>query len=88
MNGVSIGTTQYVDAFQQASFWSPVSGSSYHVLLSPVTTLSAITVNVPAADGALFTYNGGGCSGSGNIGALEINWFATYVENTLIPSLA
>lgn len=83
MNGVNVGTTQYVDAFQRASFWSLVSGQNYHVLLSPVTTLAAVTVNVPANMGSTFTL--GGC---GTIGIVDVNWMQSFLEATLIPSLA
>ena len=85
MNGVSVGTTQYEDAFQRANFWSLVNGHNYHVLLSPAT-LPAIAVSVPAADGSLTT--AGSCGGTNNVGEIEVNWFAGYLENTLIPSLA
>jgi hypothetical protein len=83
MNGVSVGTTQYVDAFQRASFWSLVNGQDYHVLLSPVTTLAAVTVNVPASMGSTFTV--GGCQ---TVGIVDVDWMQTYLEGTLIPSLA
>jgi hypothetical protein len=82
MNGASIGSSQYVDAFQRANFWSLVAGQNYHVLLSP-TTLPAIPVSVPAADGTLFS--GGTCGVP--IGGMDINWFDGYLEDTLIPSL-
>jgi hypothetical protein len=86
MNGASIGTTQYVDAFQRASFWSLVGGQNYHVQLSPVTTLSAVTVNVPAANGATVSLVPfGGC---GNLGVVDNVWLKDYLEGTLIPSLA
>jgi hypothetical protein len=88
MNGVSVGTGQYVDVYQRANFWSNVqtTGSRYHTKLSPVTTLSAVTVNVPAGKG--ISGNFGGCGHSGNLGALAIDWFSNYLETTLIPSLA
>jgi hypothetical protein len=35
MNGVNVGTTQYIDAFQRAQFWSLVGGSTYHLMLNP-----------------------------------------------------
>jgi hypothetical protein len=34
MNGIKIGQTQYIDAFQRAQFWSVVHGSNYHLLFS------------------------------------------------------
>lgn len=89
MGGVDIGVTQYLDAFQRGSFWTNVSvtGNRYHTTLSPVTVLSAVTVNVPAADGAVFsTAPFGGCGGI--IGVMNINWFDPLVTGTIIPSLA
>jgi hypothetical protein len=90
MGGVDMGVTQYEDAFQRANFWTNVSptGSSYHTVLSPVTALSsAVTVNVPAADGSVFsTTPYGGCGGT--IGVMNINWFDPEVTGTIIPSLA
>jgi len=35
MNGVNVGNTQYIDAFQRAEFWSLVGGSGYHLILKP-----------------------------------------------------
>jgi hypothetical protein len=37
INGVFVGDTQYVDAFQRAQFWSSVQGNAYHVILAPTT---------------------------------------------------
>jgi hypothetical protein len=89
MGGVDMGVTQYVDAFQRANFFTEVSptGTRYHTVLSPVTTLSAVTVNVPAADGSVFsTTSFGGCGGT--IGVMNFNWFDPEVTGTIIPSLA
>jgi hypothetical protein len=89
MGGVDMGVTQYEDAFQRANFWTNVSptGSFYHTTLSPVTTLSAVTLNVPAADGSVFsTAPYGGCGGT--IGVMNMNWFDSQVTGTIIPSLA
>ena len=44
MNGVNVGTTQYEDANLRAEFWSLVSGSNYHLLLSE-TTLASQTLS-------------------------------------------
>jgi len=85
-NGVDIGSGQYVDDFQRANFWTDVSvtGDRYHTTLSPVTTLSAITINVPKGSGQ--TYNASTYGGCGKIGVIDYNWFVPYVENTLIPT--
>ena len=89
MNGVDMGVTQYADAFQRANFWNNVSvtGDRYHTMLSPVTTLAAITVKVPAASGSVFSDTQfGGCGGT--IGIMNISWFDPYVRGTIMPSLA
>ena len=52
--GTGVGTTQYIDAFQRANFWSQVSTISpnYHVLLTqPYVLASAVQVNVPSLFG-------------------------------------
>lgn len=48
MNGVDVGTAQYIDGFQRANFWNKVSvaGNSYHNPLA-VTTLAKISVGCP-----------------------------------------
>jgi hypothetical protein len=89
MGGTAIGVAQYVDAYQRGNFWTNVSvtGNRYHTTLSPVTTLAAVTVNVPSIDGSVFsTTSFGGCGGT--IGVMNINWFDPLVTGTIIPSLA
>jgi hypothetical protein len=89
MGSVDIGTGQYLDAFQRGNFWTDVSvtRNRYHTTLSPVTVLSAVTVNVPSADGWVFsTTPYGGCGGI--IGVMNINWFDSMVTGTIIPNLA
>ncbi len=48
--GVNLGTTQYVDAYQRANFWSTVSTSSpnYHVLMGQPTVMPTMTIKVTA----------------------------------------
>ena len=58
MNGVNVGNTQYIDAFQRAQFWSLVGGTPYHLILSP-STLSAQSL----------TFYGKGVAGSSGAGA-------------------
>lgn len=81
MNGVDVGTAQYIDAFQRANFWSDVSvaGNSYHNSLA-LNTEAKISVSVPAADGGVFPFI---C----NEGQIDINWWDGLVENTILPSL-
>lgn len=92
MNGVNVGTGQYIDAFQRANFWSQVGGTSYNVNLSPVTVLSPQTYNVPAQDGNIIsdsTFGNGGCGPNNNPqgveGEIYINDFDTWVTGTVLP---
>ncbi len=54
MNGVNVGTTQFIDAFQRAQFWSLVAGTPYHLIMQP-------TVLNPQS----LTFSGAGSSGPG-----------------------
>jgi hypothetical protein len=82
MNGVNVGKTSYTDAFQRASFWTPISknGGTYHNKLKLVT-LKPIVVK-PGSNSAILT------STCGPLGGVDINWFEPYLENTVIPSLS
>jgi hypothetical protein len=51
---VSLGTTQYEDAYQRGSFWKfTKTNDKYHVLLSTPTILPEQTVKVSPADGSI-----------------------------------
>lgn len=80
--GANLGTTQYIDAFQRANFWSIVSGAApnYHVLFSPVLTEPVQTVTVLHIDGKTVA---GPCS---RIGEVEFNFF-DGVAQSLIKKL-
>ena len=85
MNGIDVGTTQYLDAFQRANFWSVVGGQAYHTLLSP-TTLSPMTVSVPPGKGHTdVVFGRPPCR---NAGSLDGTWFDQLVTSTLLPALA
>jgi hypothetical protein len=77
--GTNVGTTQYIDAFQRANFWSSVSTVSpnYHVLLKPVQMKPLQTINVPAANGKSVA---GPCA---RIGEVDINFFDNIAMNLL-----
>jgi hypothetical protein len=78
MNGVAVGTTQYIDAFQRAEFWSLVKNTNYHVLLSP-TVLAAQKMTFKGATAGsntdATTY--GGC---GHIGVVGLNDLDNRIE--------
>lgn len=83
--GTNVGTTQYVDAYQRANFWTAVSGTSpnYHVLLNP-TVAALQTISVPRRSG---TTVAGPCA---RIGEIDINFFdaraQTIIRNLGIPA--
>jgi hypothetical protein len=86
INGISLGTGQYVDEFQRANFYEAnvsMTGDSYHTALSPITTLPAQTVNIPANEGESWNLNR-----CGNLGVIDFSTFNSIIVNTVIPSLA
>lgn len=83
--GTMVGRTQYLDAFQRASFWNVINRDIYHVKLNPVRTLAAVTIDVPTSKGlsippALF-------GGNGSLGIIDINFFDAYLDNVVLPKL-
>jgi hypothetical protein len=73
MNGVNVGNSQYIDAFERANFWSKVSATPYHTVLSnPPTVTSVQSVTVPAQFAALGSAS---CNTAHNLGAIDINWW-------------
>ncbi len=93
--GTDVGTTETTDAFQRANFYKLLNFGDvpfddnifYHVLLSPVRTISAIVINVPAALGvaypsALF----GGCP-TGTEAIIDINAYEPPLFNAISTTL-
>ena len=81
MNGTDMGSTQYIDAFQRAEFWSTMAGTPYHDVMS-LTVLPAIQVTVPAQHGVT---EFGFC---GAFGLMDIDWWDNMVQTSIIPGLA
>ncbi len=85
----SVGAGQYIDAFQRAEFWKFAKPTGinpgFHNKLT-VTTLPAITINVPNAQAFVLT-QGISC-GNGQVGATNIGWLDSRLQNVVIPSLA
>ena len=75
-NGVDVGKTQYLDAFQRAEFWKVLGGSGYHVLLSKKhNPFQVYTVVVPKDRGNVYSVK----TCNGKIGVVNINWFFAKV---------
>jgi hypothetical protein len=75
--GVSLGTTQYEDAFQRGNFWTTVAGTNYHLLLGQPKVTPLQTLTVPAADGKVSTEFGI------TVGTADINWFDGQLQTIL-----
>jgi hypothetical protein len=83
MNGVNVGTTQYIDAFQRAEFWSLVQGTPYHLILNQ-SMLAAQTLTFSGANVARTCANGTPSS----IGEVDINTFDAAIQNLITGPLA
>jgi len=83
----SIGTGQYVNAFQRAEFWKFAKPSGINPAFGDslsVKTVKAVTINVPNTQSAETTAS----CGNGLLGAANINWLDARLQNVVIPSLA
>jgi hypothetical protein len=79
--GVSMGTTQYIDAYQRANFWGTVSShTGYHLLLGGPTVVPEQTLSPPSRSGKTGVVFGF------NAGLVDINWFDSQLH-TLITNL-
>jgi hypothetical protein len=90
--GVSLGHTQYIDAFMRANFYGALGGDPdhYHVLFEPVRIANPVVIDVPANEGLAIT-NGlllGPPAFCAPVQILDINWFDSYINGTLLPELA
>ena len=46
INGINMGSGQYIDEFQRANFYDTnveITGNSYHTVLNPVSTAASVT---------------------------------------------
>jgi hypothetical protein len=73
--GVDVGTTQYIDAYQRANFWSLVKSSpDYHLLLGGPTVLPEQTLSPPPAQGKT------GQPLGYKVALVDINWFNAQLD--------
>ncbi len=84
----SIGTSQYVNAFQRAEFWKfaqPTGINPTFGVKLAFKTLKPVTINVPGTWGPATAAIG---CGNGLLGAVNINKLDPFLQKTVIPSLA
>ena len=92
--GTDVGTTQTTDAFQRANFFDLLKHGNaddnvtYHVILSPVHTVSAIVINIPAANGVAYPSAAfeGGCP-AGKEAIVDINIYEPALFNAITAGL-
>jgi hypothetical protein len=83
--GTDVGTTQYTDAFQRASFWSQIDKANYHVRLGPIQIYPPVVLQVPAAQGLSIPTNlfEPAFSLCGREGIVDIDFLDAFVVNEL-----
>jgi len=81
--GVSMGATQYIDAYQRANFWGTVSAhTGYHVLLGTPTIQPEVTLTVPKRSGAIGTPFGHTAA------EVDINYFNSQIQTIMTNTAA
>ena len=97
MNGVNVGNTQYIDAFQRANFWQYVqpTGNSYHTMLAPTlaATQTLTYASTNSTTSAVFGVGGTQCGSSpgpvnqkARLGVVNINVINSQLQ-TIITNL-
>ena len=74
--GQSMGTTQYIDAYQRANFWGTGDTGS-HLLLGGPTVASTVTLSPPTRSGTTGVVFGF------NAGLVDINWFDSQLHTIM-----
>jgi hypothetical protein len=80
MNGVNVGTSQYINGFRRAEFWSSIGGSSSYQNGLSFTTAAEVSVSTGSAG---ITY----ASGCNLLGIVSNSSLDSFLRTTLIPSL-
>jgi hypothetical protein len=92
-----MGVTQYIDAYQRASFLGALGHKAdrYHLLFGPVRKLAPIMIDVPADKGVAITdpdlvttTHAGGSTSCAPMLFVDFNWFDAYMTSTVLPGLA
>ena len=81
MNGVSIGTTQYIDAFQRAEFG--LQGTPYHLILQE-SQLPSQALTLAGGNDPRTCANGQ----AGSVGVVDINVFDAAIQALITGPLA
>lgn len=80
MNGVNLGTSQYVNGFRRAEFWKTINGQAAYQ--NPISFTTAAEVSINAGSHGIVSSTG--CQ---MLGVISYDWFDNYLQSTLMPSL-
>ncbi|MEI9930206.1 MAG: hypothetical protein WDM89_06570 [Rhizomicrobium sp.] len=83
---IDLGSGQYVDEFQRATFWGAVStNTGYHTILdlTKVKKLKPLTINVSSSQGSVMSNP----FGSGQVGTMAIGSFDAQLNSYMSGSL-
>ncbi len=94
--GTTVGTTQYIDAFQRANFWKDVAatgGANYHTLLGftpmPVQTVTVPSANTGSPDGTVYGFTGlcgtntGNVNKPGSLGVMSFSFWDSTAQSLI-----
>ncbi len=94
MNGVNVGNTQYIDAFQRAEFWSQVQGTPYHLILQPsvlppqVLTFNTALGHTGGSSGPGANFSGFGTCPGAPLGVVNIDDLDNALQALITGPLA
>jgi hypothetical protein len=88
--GINVGTGQYLDEFQRASFWSNVmvTGDRFHTVLSPVSVAPTQTLTLTTSQGLGYQpnqFNGSPCR---PLGVVDVAFWDPSLNNVNSPGEA
>lgn len=80
MNGVNLGTSQWVNGFRRAEFWKTINGQIGYQNPINFTTAAEVSIS-PGTHGTTYS------SGCSLLGIVANTWLDNYLKNTLLPQL-
>jgi hypothetical protein len=88
--GINVGTGQYIDEFQRASFWSNVmvTGDRFHNVLSPVSLAPTQTLTLTTSQGLGYQKNQFGGSPCGPLGVIDAGFWDPALNGVNSPGEA
>ncbi len=83
INGVNVGTAQFINGFRRAEFWSTIGGSASYQNPISYTTASPYVISSATVGTHGITYS----SGCSLLGVVSNSWLDSYLKTTVMPAL-